>query len=86
MSPSEVFLLPSPGRLEDSGKVLPRPPESPWWQRQYSPPLEGIEQISGRRPEFGMAIIFASSVPAITFPWGIREKKIPQGTWKSIST
>ena len=33
-----------------------------------------------------MATTFASSVPAITFPWGIREKKIPEGTWEFIGT
>ena len=33
-----------------------------------------------------MAATYASSVPAIIFPWGIREKKIPQGTWESIGT
>ncbi|WP_294150945.1 hypothetical protein, partial [uncultured Clostridium sp.] len=49
-------------------------------------PLKGIEQISGRRPGFGMATTFASSVPVITFPWGIREKKIPKGTWEFIGT
>ena len=33
-------------------------------------PLEGIEQISGRRPEFGMAKTFASSVPDHNLPVG----------------
>ncbi len=30
-----------------------------------------------------MAITSASSVPAITFLWGRREKKISEGTWSS---
>ncbi|MCB6611643.1 hypothetical protein, partial [[Clostridium] symbiosum] len=49
-------------------------------------PLKGIEQISGRKSGYGMTKTFASSVPVITFPWGIREKKIPQGTWEFIGT
>ncbi len=46
-------------------------------------PLKEIEQISGRRPGFGMAKTFVSSVPVHNLPVGRREEMIPEGTWSS---
>ncbi len=47
-----------------------------------------IEERGQIRPQArGRAAVLAESfVPAITFLWGRREKKIPEGTWEFIGT
>ena len=50
------------------------------------PALEGIEQISSRRPEFGMAKTFASSGPVHNLPVGKKGEKDSGGNLKFIGT
>ena len=54
--------------------------------RDNTLPLEGIEQISCRRPEFGMAKTFASSVPVHNLPVGKKGEKDSGGNLESIGT
>ena len=49
-------------------------------------PPEGIEQISGRRPGFGMAKTSASSVPGHNLPVGKKGEKDSAGNLKFIGT
>ena len=51
-----------------------------------SPPLKEYEQFSGRRPGFGMAKTFASSVPGHNLPVGKEGGKDSAGNLKFIGT
>ncbi len=44
------------------------------------PPLRSVSTL------MGTLYLAESFVPAITFLWGRREKKIPEGTWEFIGT